>query len=135
MLLHGLDAQVKQGNTIKAPKFLSEDGSRIREFDRVGANFPFSEENWWLNGTPKKDTKGKPVLKKNGSPQFEYPDKDEFCDPFERFAYGFRRSRIGDFVFLQHIVASLSEDGRAGVVCPQGVLFADNRKRPRKRTA
>ena len=29
----------------------------------------------------------------------------------------------GDFVFLQHIVASLNETGRAGVVCPQGVLF------------
>ncbi len=55
MLLHGLDAQVKQGNTIKAPWFKAEeDESRIRQFDRVGANFPFSEENWWLNGTPKK---------------------------------------------------------------------------------
>lgn len=123
MLLHGLDAQIKQGNTIKDPKFLTEDGSRIRQFDRVGANFPFSEENWWLNGTPKKDAKGKPVLKKNGSPQLEYPDKDEFSDPFDRFTYGLPPFSNGDFVFLQHIVASLNETGRAGVVCPQGVLF------------
>ena len=123
MLLHGLDAQIKQGNTIKDPKFLTEDGSRIRQFDRVGANFPFSEENWWLNGTPKKDAKGKPVLKKNGSPQLEYPDKDEFSDPFERFTYGIPPFSNGDFVFLQHIVASLNDTGRAGVVCPQGVLF------------
>jgi type I restriction enzyme M protein len=121
MLLHGLDAQIKQGNTIKDPKFL--DNSSIRQFDRVGANFPFSEENWWLNGTPKKDAKGKPVLKKNGSPQMEYPDKDDFSDPFDRFTYGIPPFSNGDFVFLQHIVASLNETGRAGVVCPQGVLF------------
>ena len=122
MLLHSLDAQIKRENTIKNPQFLNDDGS-IRQFDRVGANFPFSEENWWLNGTPKKDAKGKPVLKKNGSPQLEYPDKNEFSDPFDRFIYGIPPFSNGDFVFLQHIVASLNEKGRAGVVCPQGVLF------------
>jgi type I restriction enzyme M protein len=121
MMLHGLDAQIKQGNTIKDPKFL-ENGS-IRQFDRVGANFPFSEENWWLNGTTKKDAKGKPVIKKDGGPQLEYPDKDEFSDPFDRFIYGIPPFSNGDFVFIQHIVASLNETGRAGVVCPQGVLF------------
>ena len=123
MLLHGLDAQIKQGNSIKDPKFLADGGSSIRQFDYVGANFPFSEENWWLNGTPKKDAKGRPVLKKNGSPQLEYPDKDEFSDPFNRLIYGIPPFSNGDFVFLQHIVASLNETGRAGVVCPQGVLF------------
>jgi type I restriction enzyme M protein len=114
---------VKRGNSIKAPWFKTEDESRVRQFDRVAANFPFSEENWWLNGTPKKDKKGKPILKKNGSPQLEYPDKDEFSDPFERFIYGVPPFSNGDFVFLQHIVGSLNETGRAGVVCPQGVLF------------
>ncbi len=122
MLLHGLDAQIKQGNTVKAPWFKADE-SRVRQFDRVASNFPFSEENWWLNGTPKKDAKGKPVLKKNGSPQLEYPDKDEFSDRFDRLVYGIPPFSNGDFVFLQHIVASLSEKGRAGVVCPQGVLF------------
>ena len=121
MLLHNLDAKVEQGNTIKDPQF-KEDGG-IRRFDRVAANFPFSEENWWLNGTIKKDAKGKPVLKKNGSPQMEYPAKDEFSDPYDRFIYGLPPFSNGDFVFLQHIVASLDEKGRAGVVCPQGVLF------------
>lgn len=124
MMLHALDAQIKQGNTVKAPWFKDpEDDSRVRQFDRVAANFPFSEENWWLNGTAKKDAKGKPVLKKNGSPQLEYPDKNEFSDPFDRFIYGLPPFSNGDFVFLQHIVASLNDKGRAGVVCPQGVLF------------
>jgi type I restriction enzyme M protein len=122
ILLHSLDAQIRQGNSIKDPKFLDDNGG-LRKFDRVGANFPFSEENWWLNGKPKKDTKGKPILKKNGSPQLEYPDKEEFSDPFDRFRYGIPPFSNGDFVFLQHIVASLNEHGRAGVVCPQGVLF------------
>jgi type I restriction enzyme M protein len=122
MLLHGLDAQIKQGNTIRDPKFLGDSGS-VRCFDRAAANFPFSEENWWLNGTPKKDAKGKPVLKKNGSPQLEYPDKDEFSDPYDRFIYGVPPFSNGDFAFVQHIVASLNDHGRAGVVCPQGVLF------------
>lgn len=43
MLLHGLDAQVKQGNTLRDPKFLTEDSSNIRQFAFIGANFPFSE--------------------------------------------------------------------------------------------
>ncbi len=125
MHLHGLAsiAQVKQGNTIKDPKFRTEDGSGVRQFDRVAANFPFSEENWWLNGTQKKDKKGNVVTKKNGSPQLEYPDKDEFSDPYNRLIYGLPPFSNGDFVFLQHIVASLNATGRAGVVCPQGVLF------------
>ncbi len=122
MLLHGLDAQVRQGNTIKDPKFLADDGT-LRLFDYVGANFPFSEENWWLNGKPKKDRKGNAILKKDGTPQLEYPGKDEFSDPFNRFVFGIPPFSNGDFVFLQHIVASLNETGRAGVVCPQGVLF------------
>jgi type I restriction enzyme M protein len=123
MLLHALDGKIEQGNTIKAPRFLTDDGSQIRQFDRVGANFPFSEENWWLNGIPKKDAKGKPILKKNGSPQLEYPDKEDFSDPYERFTYGIPPFSNGDFVFLQQIVASMNDTGRAGVVCPQGVLF------------
>jgi len=29
----------------------------------------------------------------------------------------------GDYAFILHILASLTDDGRAGIVCPQGVLF------------
>lgn len=123
MILHDLRAQIRQGNTLKAPAYTDEETGALRRFDRVAANFPFSEENWWLNGEPKKDAKGKAVLKKNGSPQLVYPDKDEFADEFDRFTYGIPPFSNGDFAFLQHILASLAEGGRAGVVCPQGVLF------------
>ncbi|MDD2229946.1 MAG: N-6 DNA methylase [Candidatus Cloacimonetes bacterium] len=124
MILHGLDAQIKQGDTILEPKFLEEDNElHIRTFDLVMANFPFSQENWWKNGKPKTDNKGKAVLKKDGSPQLEYPDKSTFNDPYERFIYGIPPFSNGDFTFLQHIIASLDDIGKAGVVCPQGVLF------------
>jgi type I restriction enzyme M protein len=124
MILHGLDAKIEKGDTILDPKFKEEDNElEIKKFDLVMANFPFSQENWWKNGEPKKDAKGKTVNKKDGSPQLEYPGKEDFSDPYERFVYGNPPFSNGDFAFLQHIVASLKEDGKAGVVCPQGVLF------------
>jgi type I restriction enzyme M protein len=124
MILHGLDASIKKGDTLKDPKFTEEDNDlAIKTFDLVMSNFPFSQENWWKNGEPKKDRKGKPITKKDGSPQLNYPGKEDFIDPYERFDYGIPPFSNGDFAFLQHIVASMNENGKAGVVCPQGVLF------------
>ena len=122
MILHGLDARIEQGDTIRDPKFKDEDNSlKLRTFDKVMANFPFSMENWAQNGEPKKDKKGKSVLKKDGTPQLEY--KKEFTDSYNRLIYGIPPYSNGDFAFLQHIIASLDDKGKAGVVCPQGVLF------------
>ena len=122
MILHGLDARIEQGDTIRDPKFKDENNSlELRTFDKVMANFPFSLENWAQNGEPKKDKKGKSVLKKDGTPQLEY--KKEFTDSYNRLVYGIPPYSNGDFAFLQHIIASLDDKGKAGVVCPQGVLF------------
>ena len=122
MILHGLDARIEQGDTIRDPKFKEEDNSLLlRTFDKVMANFPFSLENWAQNGEPKKDKKGKAINKKDGTPQLEY--KKEFTDSYNRLVYGIPPYSNGDFAFLQHIIASLDEKGKAGVVCPQGVLF------------
>ena len=123
MILHGLDARIEKGDTLLDPKFKEDDNElSIKTFDIAMANFPFSQENWWKNGEPKRDKKGKVVNKKNGSPQLEYP-KDGMTDPYERLVYGQPPFSNGDFAFLQHIVASVKDDGKAGVVCPQGVLF------------
>jgi type I restriction enzyme M protein len=131
MILHGLDAQIKKEDTLKSPQFTEDDNAiSIKKFDLVMANFPFSQDNWWKNGEPKKDSKGKSVFKKDGSPQLEYPGKEGFTDPYERFVYGVPPFSNGDFAFIQHIVASMNETGKAGVVCPQGVLF---RGQPEKR--
>ncbi|MCK9302645.1 MAG: N-6 DNA methylase [Bacteroidales bacterium] len=122
MILHGLDARIEQGDTILEPKFKEEDNElMIRTFDKVMANFPFSQDNWAKNGVPKKDKSGKAVNKKDGSPQLEY--KAVFSDNYNRFVYGMPPYSNGDFAFLQHIIASLDDTGKAGVVCPQGVLF------------
>ena len=123
MILHGLDARIEQGDTIRAPKFKDEGNSlELRTFDKVMANFPFSLENWAQNGQPKKDKKkNKAILKKDGTPQLEY--KTEFTDPYNRLVYGIPPYSNGDFAFLQHIIASMNDKGKAGVVCPQGVLF------------
>ena len=122
MILHGLDARIEQGDTIRDPKFKEEDNPLdLRTFDKVMANFPFSLENWAQNGEPKKDKKGKAVNKKDGTPQLEY--KKEFTDPYNRLVYGIPPYSNGDFAFLQHIIASLDDKGKAGVVCPQGILF------------
>lgn len=122
MILHGLDARIEQGDTIRDPKFKSEENElELRTFDKVMANFPFSMENWAQNGEPKKDKKGNTVNKKDGTPQIEY--KKEFTDPYNRLVYGIPPYSNGDFAFLQHIIASLDQKGKAGVVCPQGVLF------------
>ena len=122
MILHGLDARIEQGDTIRDPKFKEEDNPlELRTFDKVMANFPFSLENWAQNGEPKKDKKGKAVNKKDGTPQLEY--KKEFTDSYNRLVYGIPPYSNGDFAFLQHIIASLDDKGKAGVVCPQGVLF------------
>lgn len=122
MILHGLDARIEQGDTIRDPKFKDEENElELRTFDKVMANFPFSMENWAQNGEPKKDKKGNTINKKDGTPQIEY--KKEFTDPYNRLVYGVPPYSNGDFAFLQHIIASLDEKGKAGVVCPQGVLF------------
>lgn len=124
MILHGMDARIDKGDTLLNPKFVDEkDELSIRTFDKVMANFPFSQEDWWKNGVVKLDKKGNPEKKKDGSPQKSYPGKEMFNDPYQRFEFGIPPFTVGDFAFLQHIVASLNEMGKAGVVCPQGVLF------------
>ena len=120
-VLHGLEAEIRAGNsTITDPQFL-EDGE-VRRFSRVLANFPFSDKNWWLKPQQQTDDK-----KKKARLQNEIFGKEGYKDPFGRFGRGtgFKAppAAYGDFAFILHILASLTEDGRAGIVCPQGVLF------------
>lgn len=61
LLLHGLEGEIKQGDTIQNPKFKNPDDT-IETFDVVLANFPFSVENWAGNGTPKKTRKVRQYL-------------------------------------------------------------------------
>src|SRR5947208_4854267 len=120
-VLHGLDADIKAGaSTITDPQFLED--SRVKKFSLVLANFPFSDEFWWLKPEQQTDDK-----KKKDKLKKEIFGKEGYKDPFGRFGRGtgFRAppAGYGDYAFILHIIASLTDDGRAGVVCPQGVLF------------
>ena len=120
-VLHGLEADIRAGNsTITDPQFL-EDGE-LRKFSLVLANFPFSDDYWWLKPEQQTDDKGKKARLKK-----EIFGKEGYKDPYGRFGRGssFRAppAGYGDYAFILHILASLSDEGRAGIVCPQGVLF------------
>ncbi len=81
MLLHGAGdaAEIKLGDTLAAPAFV--DGGKIRRFDVVVANPPFSSKNW-----------GHERLKAGG-------------DPFGRIKHLPPKSH-GEMAFVQHMVAS-----------------------------
>ncbi len=100
LFLHDIDdAQVARGDTLLEPKHLTGDRVKaIRTFDRVLANPPFSLKNWGYDVWSKGDAYG-------------------------RDRYGCPPKSYGDLAFVQHMVASLKEDGVCGVVLPHGVLF------------
>ena len=120
-VLHGLEADIKAGaSTITDPQFL--DGGRVKQFSLVLANFPFSDKFWWLKPEQQTDDK-----KKSAKLKKEVFGKEGFKDPYGRFGRGTSLTApppgYGDYAFILHIVASLTDEGRAGIVCPQGVLF------------
>jgi type I restriction enzyme M protein len=121
-VLHGLDADIRAGrSTITDPAFPNGDGG-VREFSLVLANFPFSDETWWLRPEQQTDDK-----KKKGKLRKEIFGKEGYKDPHGRFGRGTAfpapPAGYGDYAFILHILASLNASGRAGIVCPQGVLF------------
>ncbi len=96
LLLHDLpDATIIRGDTIAAPGLL-QDGA-LRLFDRVIANPPFSLDQWGI----------------------EHAESDGF----RRFTHGVPPKSKGDFAFVQHMIATTNQTGRAGVIVPHGVLF------------
>lgn len=115
MILHGLEADIRGGkSTLTDPQFLTPTGG-IEQFNVVIANFPFSDEAWWLadeQRTEEQIKKSKKEMAKAG-----------FKDRYHRFSFGNPPISNGDFAFVQHIIASATASGRCGIVCPQGVLF------------
>jgi type I restriction enzyme M protein len=102
MWLHGSStAEIKNGNTMASPEFLDKHGN-LRTFDFCVANPPFSDKKWRNN---------------LGNPS---------ADIFKRFVYGTPPDKNGDYAFLQHLVASIKEDGAGAIILPHGVLFRGN---------
>lgn len=95
VLLHQVDASLEYGDTLRSPAFV--DGSQVRQFDIVVSHPEFSRGNWGA--------------------------EEASNDPFKRFEFGVPPNSNGDWAFIQHILASLNENGKAVVLMPHGVLF------------
>lgn len=100
MIVHGFPtANILQGDTLAAPKFL--DGERLRTYDYVVANPPFSDKTWSTGITPA-------------------------TDRYQRFGWGIPPAKQGDYAYLLHIIRSMKGSGRAACILPHGVLFRGN---------
>ena len=98
MILHDCPtAEIWQDNSLSSPHFKTPDG-RLKTFDFVVANPPFSTKAW-----------------SNGF----HPEADEFG----RFEFGIPPKKNGDYAFLLHILACLKSTGKGAVIMPHGVLF------------
>ncbi len=96
MFLHGVrGADIRKGDTLGDPQHV-ENGELMR-FDRVIANPPFSLKKW-----------GRDLAENDG---------------YGRYRFGIPPKDSGDLAFVQHMIASLNNEGVMGVVVPHGVLF------------
>jgi type I restriction enzyme M protein len=101
MWLHGYpEASIAGKNTISSPQF-TENG-KLKRFDFVVANPPFSVKNWDSGIVP-------------------------LDDEYNRFrGFGVPPDKNGDYAFLLHIIASLKSTGKGAIILPHGVLFRGN---------
>jgi type I restriction enzyme M protein len=90
-------AEIWKDNTLSSPHFKGPDG-RLKAFDFVVANFPFSSKAWSNGFDPANDLYG-------------------------RFAFGIPPRKNGDYAFLLHILTCLKSTGKGAVIHPHGVLF------------
>lgn len=96
MYLHGYDsAVIRWGDTLRNPKH--KKGDALMLFDTVVANPPFSLDKWGAD--------------------------DLASDQYNRFWRGLPPKSKGDWAFISHMIESLNNAGKAGVVVPHGVLF------------
>ena len=112
-VLHGLEADIRGGaSSITDPQFF--DHGTVRRFSLILANFPFSDEQWWLKSEQKTDDAKKKKLVD------EVFKKEGYLDPYSRFGKGTGLPApppgYGDYAFILHILASLEEGGRGGGV-------------------
>lgn len=105
MILHGIPVwEHRQGDSLRDPRHLTGD-NRLKQFDRIIMNPPFSLEDWGY-------------------------DTVASGDKFGRLAFGMPPTSNGDWAWLQQIAKSLKEadpdtaiGGQGMVVMSQGVLF------------
>lgn len=96
MFLHEInDAIIEWGDTLRNPLLLENE--RLMKFDKIVSNPPFSLDKWGA--------------------------EDLKDDKYGRFEMGLPPKSKGDYAFISHMIASLNENGTAGIILPHGVLF------------
>ena len=96
MFLHEInDVVIEWGDTLRNPLHLENE--RLMKFDKIVSNPPFSLDKWGA--------------------------EDLANDTYGRFTMGLPPKSKGDFAFISHMLASLNENGTAGIILPHGVLF------------
>lgn len=96
MFLHDYtDARLALGDTLRTPRFASE-GAGLQRFDYVVANPP-----WNLDG---------------------YDERLYEHDEYNRFGYGVPPKSSADWGWVQHMLASLKDEGRAVIVLDTGAV-------------
>ncbi len=90
-----IGADIQIGDTFRNPRFV-ENGSSLQRFDYVVANPMWNQK--------------------------EYADAFYENDNWNRFSYGIAPSSSADWGWVQHILASLKNDGRAAIVLDTGAV-------------
>lgn len=93
-IIHDMEGEMAIGDTLRNPKFLN--GSKLKTFDLVAAN---------------------PMWNQDG-----YGDAFYEADPYGRFLFGYAPGQSADWGWVQHILTSLNDHGRAVTVLDTGAV-------------
>lgn len=98
LLTNNDHAQIKLGDVIRQPGFINKTG-KLMTFNRILCTIPYGIKNW-----------GEEIAQ---------------SDNFFRFTYGIPPRTQGEYGYLQHCIASLSEDGILACVIHPSMLFRE----------
>ncbi len=105
VILHGLEADIRLGDTLRNPKFL--ENGRLKKFDKVIANPPWNDKRVTQD-----------VYEK---------------DKFNRFIFGIPPSSSADWGWIQHMYASLKDHGKLVVILDTGAVSRGSGSRSRNK--
>ena len=104
VILHGLEANIQLGDTLRNPKFI--ENGKLKKFDKVIANPPWN---------------------------LDVPEEVYEKDKFNRFIFGIPPSSSADWGWIQHMYASLKENGKLVVILDTGAVSRGSGSRSRNR--
>jgi len=94
-ILHGIyQGRIKTGDTLREPKWTEK--GMLKKYDYILSDPPFGLTGW--------------------------AREEAEADQYGRFKYGLPGKTAGDMAFLLHIISSMKENGKAGIVVTNGLL-------------